>query len=160
MRAILGLILLSFFLNACATVVDETPLTLDDEPTVVAPPTVSKPAATKSAKSKNTKGAKSNAKATETTAKVEKTEAGIVVDDSDVELANRMTVAMDAFVFKNERSEFTKLCKDKRFDCLVDEKVFPEGKKKTKRKVPPFMSGAKNGIQGDHRVYVRYDFYP
>lgn len=160
MRTVFGLILLSFFLNACATVVDETPLTLDDEPTVAAPALVSKPAATKSAKSKNAKAAKSNAKVAESTAKVEKTETGIVVDDADVELANRMTVAMDAFVFKNERADFAKLCKDKRFDCLVDDKVFPEGKKKTKRKVPPFMSGAKNGIQGDHRVYVKYDFYP
>lgn len=150
MRAFLGLILLSFILNACATV-DETPLTLDDEPSTSAPKASSKASSTKSAKSSDK---------VDKSAKPEKVETGIVVDNADVELANRMTVAMDAFVFKNERTEFTKLCKDKRFDCIVDEKVFPIGKKKTKRKVPPFMSGAKNGIQGDTRVYVKYDFYP
>ena len=154
MRAFLTLACLSLILNACATV-DETPLTLDDEPSVASPQTPSKSANTKPATTKS-----GNSKTASKAAKTEKVEAGIVVDNTDVELANRMTVAMDAFVFKNERTEFTKLCKDKRFDCLVDDKVFPTGKKKTKRKVPPFMSGAKNGIQGDTRVYVKYDFYP
>lgn len=152
MRAFLGLILLSFLLNACATV-DETPLTLDDEPSTSAPKTASKTTSTKSASTKSSDKA-------DKAGKTEKAEAGILVDNADVELANRMTVAMDAFVFKNERTEFTKLCKDKRFDCIVDEKAFPVGKKKAKRKVPPFMSGSKNGIQGDTRVYVKYDFYP
>lgn len=155
MRAFLGLILISFMLTGCATV-DETPLTLDNEPPApVAPPLVE----SKKTVSKKSANKKSADKADKSTTQ-DKTEAGIVVDNTDVELANRMTVAMDAFVFKNEKTEFTKLCKDKRFDCLVDEKVFPVGKKKTKRKVPPFMSGAKNGIQGDTRVYVKYDFYP
>ena len=154
MRAFLTLACLSLILNACATV-DETPLTLDDEPSVASPQTPSKSANAKPATTKS-----GNSKTASKAAKTEKVEAGIVVDNTDVELANRMTVAMDAFVFKNERTEFTKLCKDKRFDCLVDDKVFPAGKKKTKRKVPPFMSGAKNGIQGDTRVYVKYDFYP
>lgn len=150
MRAFLGLILVSFLLNGCATV-DETPLTLDNEPTTAAP----------KIENKKTGGGKTtNSKSADKSGKQDKAEAGIVVDNTDVELANRMTVAMDAFVFKNERTEFTKLCKDKRFDCVVDEKVFPAGKKKTKRKVPPFMSGAKNGIQRDTRVYVKYDFYP
>jgi hypothetical protein len=152
MRAFLSLLLLSLILNACATV-DETPLTLDDEPSTSSPRTSSKPANSKSGNSKSSnKADKSD--------KTEKNEAGIVVNNADVELANRMTVAMDAFVFKNEKTEFTTLCKDKRFDCSVDEKRFPAGKKKTKRKVPPFMSGSKNGIQGDHRVQVKYDFYP
>jgi hypothetical protein len=148
MRAFLSLIFLTFLLHGCATTpVDTTPLTLDDEPSAS-----SSKAAGKTSGSKSTKADK--------TGKSDKADASIVVDNGDVELANRMTVAMDAFVFKNERTEFTQLCKDKRFDCLVDDKRFPQGKKKAKRKVPPFMSGSKNGIQGDHRVQVKYDFYP
>jgi hypothetical protein len=150
MRAFLSIIFLSFILSACATEpVDTTPLTLDNEPTISAPKVAGKASPSKTTKADKT-----------TKPEKEKNEAGIVVDNADVELANRMTVAMDAFVFKNEKNDFTALCKDKRFDCLVDEKRFPAGKKKTKRKVPPFMSGSKNGIQGDARVQVKYDFYP
>ncbi|QDK37096.1 hypothetical protein [Bdellovibrio sp. NC01] len=87
-------------------------------------------------------------------------EAGIVVDNSDIETSNRMSKAVDAYVFKNQKDEFTNLCKDERFDCFVNEKRFPKGRKKIKRKVPPFLSGSKMGLQGETRVRVKYDFYP
>ena len=87
-------------------------------------------------------------------------EAGIVVDSEDIETSNRMSKAVDAFVFKNQKDEFTTLCKDTRFDCFVNDKRYPKGRKKVKRKVPPFLSGSKMGLQGDTRVRVRYNFYP
>ena len=97
MRAFLGLILLSSLLNACATV-DETPLTLDNEPPAAAAPPLVEGKKAASKKSSNTKSAAKTDKAS----KSDKVEDGIVVDNTDVELANRMTVAMDAFVFKFE----------------------------------------------------------
>ena len=87
-------------------------------------------------------------------------EAGIVVDSEDIEAGNRMSKAVDAFVFKGQKEDFTALCKDVRFDCFVNDKRFPKGRKKIKRKVPPFLSGSKMGLQGDTRVRVRYNFYP
>ncbi|MDG0817832.1 hypothetical protein NWE73_15735 [Bdellovibrio sp. PAP01] len=87
-------------------------------------------------------------------------EAGIVVDSADIEMGNRMSKSVDAFVFKNQKDEFTALCKDERFDCYVNDKRFPQGRKKIKRKVPPFLSGSKMGLQGENRVRVKYDFYP
>lgn len=87
-------------------------------------------------------------------------DSSIVVDNSDIETSNRMMKAVDAFVFKNQKDEFTNLCKDERFDCFVNEKRYPKGRKKIKRKVPPFLSGSKMGLQGETRVRVKYDFYP
>lgn len=87
-------------------------------------------------------------------------DSGIVVDSSELELGNRMTKAVDVFVFKNQREDFTALCKDERFDCFVNDKKFPSGRKKIKRKVPPFLSGSKMGLQGENRIRVRYNFYP
>lgn len=87
-------------------------------------------------------------------------DAGIVVDSDDIEAGNRMSKAVDAFVFKNQKDDFTTLCKDTRFDCFVNDKRYPKGRKKVKRKVPPFLSGSKMGLQGETRVRVKYDFYP
>ena len=87
-------------------------------------------------------------------------EASIVVDSDDIEAGNRMSKAVDAFVFKNQKDDFTALCKDTRFDCFVNDKRYPKGRKKVKRKVPPFLSGSKMGLQGETRVRVKYDFYP
>lgn len=101
-----------------------------------------------------------HAKSSAVTDKSSTKEAGIVVDSADVDMGNRMSRAVDAFVFKNQREEFTSLCKDERFDCYVNDKRYPKGRKKVKRKVPPFLSGSKMGLQGDERVRVRYNFYP
>jgi len=89
-----------------------------------------------------------------------KKEAAIVVDREDIEISNRMSKAVDAFVFKNQNEDFKTLCEDKRFDCFVNDKRFPSGRKKIKRKVPPYLSGAKMGLQGENRIRVKYDFYP
>ncbi|MGE5085768.1 MAG: hypothetical protein ACM3MG_05660 [Bacillota bacterium] len=96
-------------------------------------------------------------KATKTVAKGK---AGIVVEQADIDAADRMTKAVDAYVFNNQSEEFTALCKEERFDCFVDEKRFPKDKKRVKRSVPPFLSGSKMGLQGDKRVKIKYDFYP
>lgn len=84
----------------------------------------------------------------------------IVVDNSDIELTNRMLKAVDNYVFKGDAKEFTDLCTDTRFDCVVNSKRFPASRKKIKRKVPPFVSGSKSGLQGNERVNVKYSFYP
>jgi hypothetical protein len=84
----------------------------------------------------------------------------VVVGPEDLQVMEKMNKAVEAYVLKNEKKSFKSLCKDKRFDCYVDEKVFPAGRKKTVRTVPPYASGSKMGLQGETRVHVRYDFYP
>ncbi|MEK2688050.1 hypothetical protein [Bdellovibrio sp. GT3] len=89
-----------------------------------------------------------------------KTGAGIVVQPADLELGDKMARAMDAYVFSNESADFTALCKDERFDCYVDDKRFPKDRKRVKRKVPPFLSGSKMGLQDEKRIHIKYNFYP
>ncbi|WP_374029900.1 hypothetical protein [Bdellovibrio bacteriovorus] len=84
----------------------------------------------------------------------------IVVDAGDVAVLEKMNKAVESYVLKNEKKNFTRLCKDKRFDCTVDDKIYPKGKKKVARTVPPYASGSKMGLQGEKRVQVKYDFYP
>lgn len=88
------------------------------------------------------------------------TQESIIVDDADIELSNKMTTAVDAYVFKDDQDEFKKLCSESRFDCWVNEKKFPAGKKTIARTVPPFLTGSKMGLRGDERIQVRFNFYP
>ncbi|KHD89368.1 MAG: hypothetical protein OM95_03055 [Bdellovibrio sp. ArHS] len=99
---------------------------------------------------------KAEKKTSETTSKP----GGIVVDGQDVQTLEKMTKAVELFVLKNQKADFARMCKDKRFDCFVDEKPFPKAKKIVKRTVPPYASGSKMGLQGEKRVQVKYDFYP
>lgn len=85
---------------------------------------------------------------------------GIVVGPKELQLLDKMNKAVESYVLKNEKAQFNKLCKDKRFDCFVDEKMYPTKKKKISRAVPPYASGSKMGLQGEQRVHVKYDFYP
>lgn len=85
---------------------------------------------------------------------------GIVVNTKDLQILEKMNKAVEAYVLKNETKSFIKLCKDKRFDCFVDDKDYPQNKKKISRSVPPYASGSKMGLQGEIRIQVRYDFYP
>jgi hypothetical protein len=85
---------------------------------------------------------------------------GIVVEQTDLDAADRMGKAVDNYVFGKEAGEFTDLCSQDKFDCYVDGRRFPKGRKKIKRKVPPFLSGSKMGLQDDKRVQVKYEFYP
>ena len=94
------------------------------------------------------------------TKKIAKDKAAIVVEQADIDAADRMTKAVDAFVFNNQPEEFTALCKEERFDCFVDNKRYPKDKKRVKRSVPPFLSGSKMGLQDEKRVQIKYDFYP
>ncbi|MNL17840.1 hypothetical protein D3C87_1389590 [compost metagenome] len=152
MKAFLVLILSSLVLSACATV-DERPLTLDNEPGVASYPVK------KSSSSYRVN--KTNLKVTEPEqAAANNSTSTIQVGAEDLAIANRMMTAMDDYVFKNQKMDFTKLCKDKRFDCQVNDKRYPAGRKTVKRKVPPYMSGSKMGLQAEERVQVRYDFYP
>ncbi|WP_413293174.1 hypothetical protein ACLSU7_17450 [Bdellovibrio sp. HCB185ZH] len=89
-----------------------------------------------------------------------KTGGGIVVQQADLELGDKMARAMDAYLFSNEPAEFTQLCKDERFDCFVDDKRFPKDRKRIKRKVPAFLSGSKMGLQDEKRIHIKYNFYP
>ncbi len=82
------------------------------------------------------------------------------VSAADIELINKMIKAVDDYVFRQQKDEFTALCKDERFDCRVNDKRFPAAKKKVKRKISPFVSGSKTGLQNAERVTVRYSFYP
>ncbi len=84
----------------------------------------------------------------------------IVVDPSDIEAEKKMSKAVDAFVFKKQVQELTQLCRDPRFDCYVNDRLFPVGRKLKTHKVPPFLSGAKMGLHDEQQVRVKYDFYP
>ena len=101
-----------------------------------------------------------------TTTKTEKAETttsaktGIVVDEKDLATLEKMNKAIEAFVLKNQTASFKSLCKDKRFDCFVDDALYPAGRKKSTRSVPPYASGSKMGLNGEKRVQARYDVYP
>lgn len=95
-------------------------------------------------------------KATENTPKAK----SIVVDTADIQLLEKMNRAMGDYVLKNDRAAFENLCKDTRFDCFVEERLFPKKKKKIKRSVPPYASGSKMGLQEEERLNVKYNFYP
>jgi hypothetical protein len=84
----------------------------------------------------------------------------VAVDPSDIALGDRMTKAVDEFVFKKNEVPFRTLCLDDRFSCYVDGKWYPQGKKKLTRKHPPYMSGSKMALQDEKRVQVRYEFFP
>lgn len=105
------------------------------------------------------KDVKSSAAAVSDSAKPPKA-TSVVVEPEDLAVLEKMNKAVEAYVLKNERIHFKNLCKDKRFDCYIDEKKYPAKAKKTGRKVPPYASGSKMGLQGETRVHVRYDFYP
>lgn len=104
--------------------------------------------------------------ATEKQKKIEKTVEkapkgpGIVVDNKDLEVLEKMNKAVELYVLKNEKKSFAALCKDNRFDCYVNESPLPKRKKKIIRNVPPYASGSKMGLQGENRVHVKYDFFP
>lgn len=85
---------------------------------------------------------------------------GIVVDNKDLVILEKMVKAVETYVLKNDKRSFSALCKDKRFDCYVNDKFYPAGKKKTSRNVPPYALGSKMGLQGETRVQIRYEFYP
>lgn len=86
--------------------------------------------------------------------------ANIVVDSDDIAAGHAMLKAVDSYVFKNQKDDFLRLCQDPRFDCFVNDKRFPRGRKKTKRRVPPYMSGSKMATQDEKQFRVKYDFYP
>ena len=143
-----GVFFATALLVSCAGTAKKTE-TLDfDEPatkTTVTPSRVEKKKVTKTETATTLKTAKA---------------AGIVVDAQDEKTLERMNVAVEAYVLKHQVKDFTKLCQDSRFDCFVEEKVFPKGKKKLARSVPPYASGSKMGLQGEVRVQVRYEFFP
>ncbi|WP_415062922.1 hypothetical protein [Bdellovibrio sp.] len=84
----------------------------------------------------------------------------IVVSPKDLQKHDKMTKALEAYILKGDKTSFAALCKDSHFDCFVDNKAYPKNKKKQTRKVPPYASGSKMGLQGENRIHVRYDFYP
>lgn len=84
----------------------------------------------------------------------------VIVDSEDLEVLEKMNKAVESYVLKSDAKPFTELCKDKRFDCFIDEKKYPKQRKKILRTIPPYASGSKMGLQGEVRVHVRYDFYP
>jgi uncharacterized protein YcfL len=88
------------------------------------------------------------------------TKTSIVVDQKDLATLEKMNKALEAYVLKNKEVAFKSLCQDKRFDCFVDETLYPKGKKKATRSTPPYASGSKMGLNGEKRIQARYDFYP
>lgn len=139
------LILLAAALCSCATKKTQD-LDFDDLPP-------EKKATSKAAKSDKT--AKPQASPAELSRN-----SGIVVDPQDLAILERMTKAVELYVHKGSKKEFNTLCKDKRFDCFLNEKNHPAKKKKTARGIPPYASGSKMGLQGEERVHLRYEFYP
>lgn len=128
-------LILTVLCNGCA-IKAKRDLPLDFGKEAKAPP----PAVTESAKSVKT--------------------TSVVVEAKDLATLEKMNKAVEAYVLKNEPKSFKDLCKDKRFDCFIDEKKYPAQRKKIVRNVPPYASGSKMGLQGETRVHVRYDFYP
>lgn len=146
MKRVIVLTLLTVVMASCAHKRKTQDLDFDDVP-------VTK----KSSSSKKTE--KSGAKPEASPAELSRN-SGIVVDPQDLAALDRMTKAVELYVHKGDKKEFTALCKDKRFDCYVADKFFPAKKKKTARAIPPYASGSKMGLQGEERVQVRYEFYP
>ncbi|WP_413944306.1 hypothetical protein [Bdellovibrio sp. HCB-162] len=139
MKKNLSLILVMLFLGACATKPKSHDSGFEDL--------------------KETKHA-ATAKKTEKVPAEPAKASSIVVDSKDLQVLEKMTKAVELYVLKNDKKQFTSLCKDKRFDCFVDDKAYPKTKKKIARSVPPYASGSKMGLQGEQRVHVKYDFYP
>lgn len=111
-------------------------------------------------KEKKAAAAPAPTKKKETSTLGKEIERSVVVGPQELALLENMNKAVELYVVKKQPTEFTKLCKDKRFDCFVDEKVFPTKKKKTARGLPPYASGSKMGLQGENRVQIRYEFFP
>lgn len=86
--------------------------------------------------------------------------AGIVVDNKDIAILEKMVKAVESYVLKNDKKNFAALCKDKRFDCYVNDQFYPTRKKKIPRTVPPYALGSKMGLHGENRIHVKYEFYP
>lgn len=102
-----------------------------------------------------------SSKKKETTSTLAKeVERAVVVGPLELAVLENMNKAVELYVVKKQPQEFTRLCKDKRFDCFVDEKTFPTKKKKAARGLPPYASGSKMGLQGEQRVQIRYEFFP
>ena len=85
---------------------------------------------------------------------------GKVVSAKDTKTMEDINKAMEAYINRKDSKDLTKLCQDLRFDCYVDNKVFPAKRKKVKRSIPPFATGSKLGLHGEDRVQVRYEFFP
>lgn len=85
---------------------------------------------------------------------------GIVVDPQDLAVLERMQKAVESYVHRGEKKQFNALCKDRRFDCFLNDKPFPAKKKKVPRAAPPYASGSKMGLQGEERIQLRYEFFP
>ena len=86
--------------------------------------------------------------------------APIVVDDKDLNVLEQMNKSVEDYIVKKDKIGFQKLCRNKHFDCWINNKPFPPRKKKIPRKVPPYASGSKMGLHGEERVHIRYEFYP
>lgn len=103
---------------------------------------------------------KASAKTTSTSSTTTTVKTSITVGAKELQMLEKMDKALEGFVLRNETKAFTSLCKEKRFDCFVSDVLYPKNKSKIKRKVPPYASGSKMGLQGENRVQARYDFYP
>lgn len=82
------------------------------------------------------------------------------VSSQDVQTLEKMNKAIEDYVHRKNSKEVTKLCKDLRFDCYLDNKIFPKGRKTVKRSLPPYATGSKMGTHGEDRVQMRYEFFP
>ncbi|MFP5520625.1 MAG: hypothetical protein ACLGGX_12030 [Bdellovibrionia bacterium] len=79
--------------------------------------------------------------------------------DEELEMLASVTEAMDAFLFKKEEDKFFKVCQDPHLDCYLNNKYYPKGKKKVRRKAPPTMTGSKLGSGEPKGTQLRYEFF-
>lgn len=79
---------------------------------------------------------------------------------AETKTLEKMNTAMEDYVFRRDSKALTQYCQDLRFDCFVDNKAFPDKRKKQTRKNAPLATGSKFGLQGEDRVQVRYEFFP
>ncbi len=155
MKKNITLFLLAFSLAGCSTFFKET------EPAEVKTETT-KSDVIKKSNSGNVKGVPPAPAVAEEPGKTGSAKADkvVAIEGTNSEVADKVSKAMENFVFKAEKEEFASFCRDVRIDCTVNGKSFPKGKKKVARTSQPFFVGSKNGLQGTERLIVKFKFYP
>ncbi len=83
-----------------------------------------------------------------------------VVSPQDIATLDKMNKALEDYIHRKDSKELLKICKDLRFDCYLDNKIYPQSRKKIKRTIQPYATGSKMGLHGEERVQIRYEFFP
>jgi hypothetical protein len=83
-----------------------------------------------------------------------------IVSPNDLATLEKMNRALEDYIHRKDSKELLKLCKDLRFDCYLDNKIYPKTRKLVKRNIQPYATGSKMGLHGENRIQIRYEFFP